>query len=556
LIQAVYSGNVAIANPLGSGLIESPAFQAYLPAVCRWLIGEDLLLESMPTWWCGDPAGLAYVIDHLPDLVIKPTFASRRFEVIFAGELGAAQRARLVEQLRACPADYVGQERSALSTAPALVEGRLEPRRLALRAYVAARPDGYFAMPGGLTRTSRSAESPVVSMQQGGASKDTWVLAAGSVSPFSLMPPADQSVELSRGGSDLPSRIADNLFWLGRYVERAESLIRLIRVVLERMTEQSSFGDVPEILSLLRTLARAVHSDSEPPMAEILDPFAWFDDALAPMLLDDERKGSLAATLAAVHRIASMVRDRISLDLWRTLRRVHLFESHQERGVLWSKREGESEPIWVGPRPTPSDVLEQLDEGITTLAAFSGLVAENMTRGPGWTFLDMGRRLERALNLARLLRDTLATQTAAEGRLLEAVLAIADSSMTYRRRYLAGLVTPPVVDLLLGDESNPRSIAFQIAALLSSLESLPGEKPGAARSLEQRIALSLLTELRLLQIDRLTHVDAAGRRPELSQLLGRIETELPVLSNALAGRYFNHLQTSRHLARTSGDHRR
>jgi uncharacterized circularly permuted ATP-grasp superfamily protein/uncharacterized alpha-E superfamily protein len=552
LIQAVYSGNVAVANSLGSGLVESPAFHPYLPAVCRALLGEDLRLDSVRTWWCGDPTAQEHVLTHLDEMVIKPAFSNGHFDAIFAGDLGPAQRSRVADRIRARPGEHVAQERISLSTAPVLVEGRLEPRKHALRAYLTARPDGYVVMPGGLTRTSRSAESPIVSMQQGGASKDTWVLASGTVSPFSLLPAAHQSIELSRGGSDLPSRVADNLFWLGRYVERAEALIRLIRVVLERMDEQSGFGDVPELPILLRALAHAVHSDSEPPMAEILDPYAWFEDALAPILFASDRAGSLAATFSAVHRIATMVRDRISLDLWRTLRRLDLFEAHGERGRSGAWREGEEGPSWVGPQPSHSEVLEQLDEAVTMLAAFSGLVAENMTRGPGWTFLDMGRRLERAQNLARLLKDTLITKTAAESRLLEAVLAIADSSMTYRRRYLAGLHTPPVVDLLLGDESNPRSIAFQMSALLASLDSLPGEKPGAARSQEQRIALSLLTELRLLEIDRLTQVDPTGRRPEFERLLERIVAEVPALSNALAGRYFNHLQTSRHLARSSG----
>ena len=197
-------------------------------------------------------------------------------------------------------------------------------------------------------------------------------------------------------------------------------------------------------------------------------------------------------------------------------------------------------------------MLEQLNDGISTLAAFSGLVAENMTRGPGWTFLDMGRRVERTYNLAHLLKNTLCKKSVAESRLLEDVLSIADSSMTYRRRYLAGLVTAPVIDLLLVDESNPRSMAFQISALMLSLDSLPRENSGPGRSPEQRIALSLLTDLRLLEIDRLTHVDETGRRAKFEEFLTRIVADLPALSNALAGRFFNHLQVSRHLARSTG----
>ncbi len=553
LLQAVAAGNVALANPLGSGLVESPAFQAYLPEICQSLLGENLLLQGVSTWWCGDPSSRTHVLANLDELVVKPAFADRRFDAIFPRLLSKKQRGRLVDRINARPSDFVGQEEISLSTAPVFTNGKLEPRRHALRAYVSARTEGYVVMPGGLTRISNSMDSPVVSMQQGGGSKDTWVLSTDTVSEFSLLPPPDQSVELSRGGSDLPSRIADNLFWLGRYVERAESLLRLLRVVLERMTEQSSFGDVPELPILLRALAHAVRSETEPPASEIQDPIRWFDESLAPILFDVEKPGSLAGTIAAIQRIASMVRDRISLDLWRTLRKLQMTnpETEEDRSP-WTQSQNQEQVEPFAARPSLNETLDQLHDGISTLAAFSGLVTENMTRGPGWTFLNKGRRLERAFNLAQLLKNTLCTQSDAEGRLLEAVLAIADSSMTYRRRYLAGLVTAPVLDLLLVDESNPRSMAFQIAALLTGLESLPRENAGPVLSPEQRIVVSLLTDLRLLEIDRLGQVDEHGKRKRLEEFLNRIAADLPALSNTLAGRFFNHLQVSRHLARSSG----
>ncbi len=553
LLQAVSSGNVAVANSLGSGLVESAAFYPFLPEICRSLLGEELILNAAQTWWCGDPQSRQHVLQNLSNLVIKPAFSGKRFDAIFPEFLSSSQRSRLIERVQARPSDYVGQERISLSTVPVLTDGKLRPRRHSLRVYVAGRPGGYAVMPGGLTRTSNADTSPIVSMQQGGGSKDTWVLASGVVSPFSLLPPADQSVELSRAGSDLPSRIADNLFWMGRYVERAEGLFRLLRVVIERMTEQTGYGDVPELPILLRALAHAVHSESEPPPSEIKDPIEWFEASLVPLLFDPERDCSVANTLGAVQRIASMVRDRISLDLWRTLRKLHL--SMRDTGEDRSFRTlqpDEKQGVEGASRPNLNDVLEQLNDGISTLAAFSGLVAENMTRGPGWTFLDMGRRVERTYNLAHLLKNTLCKKSVAESRLLEDVLSIADSSMTYRRRYLAGLVTAPVIDLLLVDESNPRSMAFQISALMLSLDSLPRENSGPGRSPEQRIALSLLTDLRLLEIDRLTHVDETGRRAKFEEFLTRIVADLPALSNALAGRFFNHLQVSRHLARSTG----
>ena len=254
LVQAVRAGNVAVANALGSGLLETPALLAFLPGLCRYFLGEDLRLPSVPTWWCGEQAALDYVLANLDDLVIKPALSGTRMEPVFGGELSREQRAQLAEKIRARPKDYVGQQRLTLSTAPVLVDNRLQPRHLVLRAYLAAHQDSYTVLPGGLTRVSASPDTMVVSMQRGGGSKDTWVLSPGPVSNFSLLRPAGAPLELTRGGSDLPSRVADNLYWLGRYAERAEGLTRLLRGVLVRLTESSGLTEVPELPALLRAV--------------------------------------------------------------------------------------------------------------------------------------------------------------------------------------------------------------------------------------------------------------------------------------------------------------
>ena len=231
LVQAVRAGNVAVANPLGSGLVETPALPTFLPALCRRLLGEELRLPSVPTWWCGDPAGLSHVLANLPRLVVKPTFVPARRDPIFGERLSAAERQALADRIRANPRAYVGQEQLPLSTAPVLAGDHLRPCRLVIRAYVSAKDDGFAVMPGGLTRVTASADAMVASMQSGGGSKDTWVLSSGPVSTFSLLSTVVRPVELSRGGSDLPSRAADNLYWLGRYGERAEGTVRLLRGV-------------------------------------------------------------------------------------------------------------------------------------------------------------------------------------------------------------------------------------------------------------------------------------------------------------------------------------
>jgi uncharacterized alpha-E superfamily protein len=247
-----------------------------------------------------------------------------------------------------------------------------------------------------------------------------------------------------------------------------------------------------------------------------------------------ERPGSLASTLDCLRRVAGMARDRISTDMWRVLSNLYLDE----------------EPAGAD---TLSDVLDLLNRLVSALAAFGGLAAESMTRGQGWRFLDMGRRLERSLQIVTLLHSTLATASANEGPLLEALLEIADSSMTYRRRYLGSLQTAPVLDLLLADESNPRSLAFQLAALAANIDELPREATLPGRSPEQRQMLSVLTALRLADIDDLAQPDGTGARSSLDVLLGRLGAELPVLSDTLTRSYLSHLQPSRHLASSSQD---
>jgi uncharacterized circularly permuted ATP-grasp superfamily protein/uncharacterized alpha-E superfamily protein len=545
LVQAVHSGNVALANPLGSGWMESSALLPYLPALCRHLLGEDLKIPTAPTWWCGQPQSLQHVLSNLAGMVIKPAFPDGSYDPIFAGRLDDGERAALAERLRARPQDFTAQEQVELSTAPVLAGDGLEPRRLVMRAYACAKEDSFTVMPGGLTRVTGSADALTVSIQDGGGSKDTWVLASGPVSTFSLLRPQTGAVELTRGGGDLPSRAADNLFWLGRYVERAEGSVRLLRGILVRLTERAGLADVPEIPALLRAFRDETQRFAGQPGIVIsqTDP----EKELQAILFDPRRAGSLAATLAAVDRVAGMVRDRISLDMWRTL--SVLREKGREGGEARDQAFAVASPLALRPAClTLSDVLEILDRTVMIVSAFGGLAAESMTRGHAWRFLDMGRRLERAAHLLSLLQSTLVTAANPEGPLLEAILEIADSVMTYKRRYLHGLSPAPVLDMLLADETNPRSVAFQLLRLGQEIEHLPHDPAQAGCGPEQRFVLSASTTLRLADIPGLAKTDAAGNRPELDKLLKRLAAELPLLSDAITRRYLAHLQPSRQMA--------
>jgi uncharacterized circularly permuted ATP-grasp superfamily protein/uncharacterized alpha-E superfamily protein len=553
LVQAVRAGNVAMANALGSGLVESPGMLAYLPALCRYLLGEDLQVPSVPTWWCGDEVSLSHVLANFDRMVIKATFGSRTEEPIFGEKLASRDRDALATAIRARPTEYVAEEQLQLSTAPALTGEGLRPRHIVIRNFLAASGSGYVLMPGGLTRVAASPDTLVVSMQKGGGSKDTWVLSDGPVSDFSLLPTLSRPVEIRRDGGDLPSRAADDLYWLGRFVERIEGTVRLLRGVLVRLTDQSSPVEVPDLSCFFRALSpmgvrfRALEAD-DPDMR-----LAAIEAEIASILVDEGRSGSIAASIRGLHRIAAKVRDRLSTDLWKILSALELkgdeapgfeeiaAEARAERGALrdHDKRRG------LGA------LREIMDRQIVALAAFGGLVAESMTRGQGWRFLDMGRRLERALHTLALLRSTMVSAARQEAPILEAILLIADSTMTYRRRYMSQIQAAPVLDLLVFDEANPRSLAYQLAALSSSIDLLPRSEltPGLAD--EQRIVLGALTALRMAEADRLAQVDPSGRRTKLHELLAKIDAELPLLSDALTRHYFSHLQLSRQFSSAS-----
>ncbi len=555
LVQAVRAGNVAIANPLGSGMLETPALTPYLPSLCRELLGEELKMPSVPAWWCGERAGLDHVLAHLPELIIRPAFPRAGFEPIVVEQLNREQRQLLADRIRARPRSYVGQERLALSTTPALVDNRLEPRQMILRAFLAAADGSFMVMPGGLTRVAGSGDMLVTPMAKGGGSKDTWVLSSGPVSTFSLLRPTVQPVELSRGGGDLPSRSADNLFWLGRYVERADGMVRLLRGILARLTEKSGVADVPELPVLLRALG-------EPGQAVPLfreqgaHGLAALESELLTLIFDGNRQGSLQFILSALHRVAGMVRDRLSIDTWRILRSLDLpFAGRLAELGITSQESGArargSDPSPLTPDSsdvTLSEVLALLDQLVLSLAAFGGLAMESMTHGQAWRFLDMGRRLERALHTLILLRRTLVAVSGSEGPLLEALLEIADTSMTYRRRYRSSLHTAPVLDLLLADESNPRSLAFQLVALSDHVENLPQNSSHPRRSPEQRLMMAALMHMRLADIDVLARASETGVRQELDVLLARLEAELPALSDTITRNYLSHAQASRQLA--------
>jgi uncharacterized circularly permuted ATP-grasp superfamily protein/uncharacterized alpha-E superfamily protein len=442
IVDAVRRGNVLVANALGSNLLESSTLLGYLPKLCQELLGEPLRMPSVATWWCGEPAALQQVVANVDRLVIKAAFPQLRVEPMFGEDLDERGRKRVISMLRARPNDYVAQELVHLSQAPIWDRGhpRLLARSIGLRVFACASPNGYVVMPGGLTRVASAADARVISMQRGGTSKDTWVLASGPVSTFSLLRRSIGPEDLVRAGTNLSSRVVENLFWFGRYCERCDASARLLRIVLGRFGDNVPGDDDerarPVVLELLRQ-ADILPAGPDPGDNEL-------SLALRAAITDDSRPG-LASHLKQLRRVASNLRERLSLDNWRTINRL-------TQGM--AQRRARSAAF--------SDLLGELDLAIASFTTLSGYALDNMTRDPGWRFLSIGRRLERLHWLCATLKQAVAGPSEVD---LTWLLRLADSIITYRARYMARPEWLPVLDLLICDEANPRSIAFQLIGL-------------------------------------------------------------------------------------------
>jgi len=537
LAQAARDGTVAIANALGSGVVQTPALIPFLPGLCRALLGEELALPSVETWWCGQPEILDHVLGRFEEMVIKPAYPAGPTEPIFVGRLEAGVARKLEAQIRAAPARYVAQHLVTPSTVPVIEGDELRPRSLVLRAFVVADGvDGYQTMPGALAVVGGGANDADISMARGARSKDTWVISDGAVSEFTLLRSPAQPVELTRGGGELPSRVADNFFWLGRYAERAEAIARIARVICLRLADRGRRAFASNLAPLVAALEAQAQVASGQPQTPVARPKASpLSEPLRIVrkaLFDASHAGTLAATGRAIDRVARSVRDRLSIDSWSVV--VALA---QELGE--AERAAGEEPLLV--------LAARLDRTIMALTALAGFTSESMTRGPAWRFLDMGRRLERALNTALVVGRTAGVATDDDLPLLEALLDAADSAMTYRRRYRATLQVAPVVDLLIADETNPRSIVFQLIALAEHVAALPRDAASARRSPEERIAFEARLAFRVVDVD-VVCAREGDERPALSELLTGLVRSLQELSDALSGSYLAPATISRALA--------
>ena len=530
LLHSVRQGNVTVANALGTGVLQAPALLPFLPALSRRLLGEELKLPSVPTWWCGQPKELQFVLENLPELVIKSAYPTLGEDPIFGPSLTRPQIDELAERIKAHPDQHVAQKLVMARTTPAWIDDQVQPRRFVVRSFLAASADSYAVMDGGLTRINPSSDSLVVSLQRGGGTKDTWILSDGPISQMTLLVTSRQRVLFNRGGGDLPSRIADDLFWLGRYVERAEGRARIARATFVRAIEQDA-GEDPasgEEAHATQILAAALEG-----ITASLAAGSRRAAFIRGVMGNDEHDG-IAGLLAQIHNLARIHRERLSPDSWRIL------ESVDQRIARYNSTE-----------PAP-DWLDLLNNLVVTLAAFIGLSADSMMHSQAWRFLDMGRRLEGVLFLTKLLGDTL-VNPGTDPALLEAILEITESAFPYRRRYLMQLETEAIVDLLVADENNPRGVAFQLATIAKHLSVLPHDATHPSCEHDNELLRALRTTIQSANLNELCTVGPDERREGLAALLSDIFHRTGSLSDAIAHLYFSHATVSQALRQVSGE---
>lgn len=531
LLNAVRSGNVAVANTPGCGLVESPVFMAFLPHLCRSFLGEELRTPSIATWWCGQEEARREVFARFDELVIKPAFAASGSEEILPRLLSKSDRAALQARIEARPYHYVAQETVARSAAPVWEDSTIKIGHVAYRCFLVADEGDYSLMPGGLIRVATDTTPMQLSITAGAGSKDLWVEACGPVEQVTLLVPEDQPVALRRTGAMFPSRVADDLYWLGSSLDRCDFLTRLLRSVMDRLAIEDEAG-CPELPQLMRALVDQGQLEPDYMVPELCAELPAVEEALPLGLVSDAAPGGLGRAMHELRRLAARTRDWLSAETWRKL--------NQAAEKFLSSKISRWDDL--------ADVITLLSELQFDLASVSGLIQNGMIRGPSWRFLELGRRLERARNLGALIRSTMLEPEAPGREVLRAVIEILDCRMTYRARYLDNIQPNAVFDLAITDETNPNSIGFQLAELAPHVDALPQDADHPLRTEEKRLVMGAVHLVRMLTPEAL----AEPERDVIRSMLTDLEGRLRALGDVLNRRYLVHASGPRQLLGDDG----
>lgn len=553
LVRAVRAGTVSVVNPLGSSVLENPALLTYLPRLANAVLDQDLTLASAPTWWCGEPRSLQHVVSRLEQLVILPTVRGTDIGTILGWTLSHRERELLAARISAEPWLWVGQEPvgpvgptvdgspvgvgSDLPSAEGVGPADLGPRAAVLRTYAVAHRSSYTVMAGGLARV---AAGHVVSSALGAAAKDVWVLSTQPDAPVEPWVPSDESSAGEaptprRPATGISPRTAENLYWMGRYAERAEDSARVLRVVIDRWDDfhkrpASAGGQALEVL-----LAALTPAEPATP-------------AFRELVLDPRTPGTVARSVRRLAASAAAVRDQLSTDTFGPLARIDRALRDERNRTRGRSHGRDALDLGVVGGSTTAGLRPALDRVLEGLLAVAGITAEGLVRDVGWQFLDAGRRIERAQHVVQSLLDTVVQQRPADvdSVVREAILLAHESAITFRRRHQTGAGLAELLELLLLDPTNPRSLAYQLDRLQESLALVPL----AGRAPDQRDHLLADVVDLLAEVDPVAVAGAVtedGRRARLAETLESMLWRLHSAADEIERVHFVRLAPSRAL---------
>ncbi|MEO9273725.1 circularly permuted type 2 ATP-grasp protein [Marinomonas sp. 5E14-1] len=539
LLEVVRAGNVVLANPLGSGILEAPALVKFLPAISEFLMGEQLTLPSVASWWCGDKADLAYVIENISNLIIKPASRQHNSCSIYGHTLTPEQKHSTIEKIKNQPHLYVAQSYIPGSMTPVWLDGKMQARPSLLRAFTVANSKDYTVMPGGLSRAGESDKEAIVSNITHSKSKDTWILAAEPEQPTKNNSEQillqDEALQ-----ANLPSRVVENLFWMGRYAERAEIGMRLLRTIFKQM---NGVDPLPEeskrtLLEMASIQTGCLPGFVEADEALLANP----EEELVSLITDASRAGSIKANLQAMLSCSEQAKEMLSADT---------------RIIINELRDHIHELDRAYTNGLPSAPEESLDSLVTSLLALSGLNHESMLRGLDWTFQEIGRRTERALQTATLLRSALTKPLpdVPQQQILESVLLSVEALISFRRRYRNRARVAYGLDLLMIDGTNPRSLLYQVEQLRRYIKELPRNKTTTAGlSPENKIIIKSLNDIQLADLEELAAIDETTQsRLALKQLMTELLEQLEQFTVLISDKYFDHTAGPQPLMKAIGE---
>jgi len=529
LLQAIRAGNLLVANMPGSAFLESPALLGFLPALARRLIGEKLQLPALPTWWCGERAAMEAVLPQLTDCAIKSTYpdidSHVGFEAVLGRRMGRRELDEWAGRIVRQGEEHTVQSYLPLSQMPTwtqdLGRGHIAQRSVLLRVFaVTDGPGSWRVLPGGLARLA-GPDAQIASMQRGGSSADVWVRTQGEIDRTTLLQPHATPASLARHRAPVTSRAAENMFWLGRHTERAENAVRLARVTLDLLAgEDLTARALPVWLHQL-ALRNALVPREVPALPKSR---RVFERALIAELGDIDTGGSVGWSLHCIRQSAAAVRERLSQGHWNQIVRA-------ESDFLRRSAEQAGERAEGG--YAAGAALRLLESASTALAAMTGAQTDRMTRDDAWRLLSIGRHIERLGFLSSALAAGFETGSVHEVGGFEAMVALFDSTITFHARYQQRRDVATLVDLLVLDGDNPRSLAWVAQTLRKRIAKLAGSAPNKLTALSYE-----LPDPDAWTLESLCDPGPDGRHEALVKLFHACETAAYHVSDAIGTRYF------------------